>query len=321
VTEGTRTPDLQGHNPGAYKPRHEHPFLATGSDLQRRPLGDAARSRSLTPTAGGIPARYLTETVAFLTCSSRGPAPPKGGEKRTRSVRPDGRSGCDDERSRRQARERAGVRATVTDGAAVVGLEGYEDLLRVRALPDYRFIGAAQVRISPRDLDGLGVAIDVPDVNVESPSHLFDLPGVGGGPGVRAGGCRMSDRRLRAAAALAASEIDGLPRIDDRFGVWSRSLRDIARRRGCSPGTVQRHVQALRHAGVLVPDEHQPRQLLIDIARLTELHPTQPVTDPTTTDLGQPCRTRQVTEDLVAAIDALTCWTATATPPRNRAGW
>lgn len=66
------------------------------------------------------------------------------------------------------------MRVTTAEGSALVDLEGYGDLLRVRALPDYRFVGPAAVRVAARDLERLGVAVDEPAVDLELAGHLFD---------------------------------------------------------------------------------------------------------------------------------------------------
>lgn len=60
------------------------------------------------------------------------------------------------------------------DGTAVVDLERYEDLLTVRALPDYRFVGPAAVRVDARDLAHVGVVVAPPEVDIETAPHLFD---------------------------------------------------------------------------------------------------------------------------------------------------
>jgi biotin operon repressor len=85
------------------------------------------------------------------------------------------------------------------------------------------------------------------------------------------GGADHAPRRPpRTALALVLDELDNLPVVDGRHRLWPWSLRALARRRGTSPGTVHKHVQALRDAGVLVEDESQPSRTFVDIARLED---------------------------------------------------
>lgn len=73
-----------------------------------------------------------------------------------------------------QARPRQMKVNVSPDGSAVVDLERYEDLLTVRALPDYRFVGPASVRVDARDLAQVGVAVPAPEVDLDVAPHLFD---------------------------------------------------------------------------------------------------------------------------------------------------
>jgi hypothetical protein len=81
---------------------------------------------------------------------------------------------------------------------------------------------------------------------------------------------RRRRRPPRTALALVLDELDSLPVVDDRYRLWPWSLRAFARRRGTSPGTVHKHVQALRDTAVLVDDESQPGRLLVDTALLED---------------------------------------------------
>jgi hypothetical protein len=115
------------------------------------------------------------------------------------------------------------------------------------------------------------------------------------------------------ALALVIDELDSLPRVDERYRVWPWSLRDLARRRRCSPGTVHKHLRSLRLAGVLVDDDTS--RTMVDTARLrlegratgprrrsgippsrTRARPSEP---------AAPCRSGDV--DVLATIEALTC--------------
>jgi DNA methylase len=61
-----------------------------------------------------------------------------------------------------------------TSPLARLHLERYEDLLAVRALPDYRFVGAADVECDAADLAALGLAAPVETSTVDPAPHLFD---------------------------------------------------------------------------------------------------------------------------------------------------
>jgi hypothetical protein len=109
---------------------------------------------------------------------------------------------------------------------------------------------------------------------------------------------------------MVLDELDNLPVVDDRYRLWPWSLRALARRRGTSPGTVHKHVQSLRSAGVLVDDDHHPTRVLVDIARLRDLAgpgadggPPSEHAAPVVRALTSPADVRA---NLAWAIDALT---------------
>jgi hypothetical protein len=107
---------------------------------------------------------------------------------------------------------------------------------------------------------------------------------------------------------MVLEEFDNLPVVDDRYRLWPWSLRALARRRGTSPGTVHKHVQALRAAGVLVDDT--ARRTLVDTIRLSEL--ARPGIDGLAAERAVPAGRVErggpadVGANLVRAIDALT---------------
>lgn len=114
------------------------------------------------------------------------------------------------------------------------------------------------------------------------------------------------------ALALVLDELDSLPRVDDRYRVWPWSLRAVARRRRCSPGTVHKHLRSLRAAGVLVDDD--TGRTLVDTARLRLEAPTSGRRRRTGTPSSrvsarpsEPAVTRRSGDaDVLAAIEALT---------------
>jgi hypothetical protein len=71
------------------------------------------------------------------------------------------------------------------------------------------------------------------------------------------------------ALAMVLDELDRLPRVDGRYRLWPWSLRTLAQRRRCSPGTVHKHHQALSAAGVLVTDDQG--RALVDTVRLEDV--------------------------------------------------
>jgi hypothetical protein len=115
------------------------------------------------------------------------------------------------------------------------------------------------------------------------------------------------------ALALVLDELDNLPLVDDRYRVWPWSLRKVARRRRCSPGTVHKHLRSLRAAGVLVDDDMS--RTLVDTARLrldgsTTGHRRRSGTPTGRTRAlpSEPAATRPSGDvDVLAAIEGLTC--------------
>jgi hypothetical protein len=114
---------------------------------------------------------------------------------------------------------------------------------------------------------------------------------------------RRRRRPPRTALALVLDELHNLPVVDDRYRHWPWSLRALARRRGTSPGTVHKHVQALRATAVLVDDESQPGRLLVDTALLQDVRPL--VAQPVNSSTGPAAAARPAADHLVRAIDSL----------------
>ena len=63
---------------------------------------------------------------------------------------------------------------THPNGIATVVLQEYPDLLKVRTLPDYRFVGADTIECDAVDLEALGIETGVTQHDVRPGTHLFD---------------------------------------------------------------------------------------------------------------------------------------------------
>jgi hypothetical protein len=66
------------------------------------------------------------------------------------------------------------VQVAITGQRALVTLDAYPDLLKVRALPDYRFVGPTTIECDAADLALIGVAAEIDLATVAPASHLFD---------------------------------------------------------------------------------------------------------------------------------------------------
>jgi len=66
------------------------------------------------------------------------------------------------------------MRVETVGTTATVQLDEYPDLLKIRALPDYRFVGAQTIECDAADLADLGLAPDTKRTEVRPSAHLFD---------------------------------------------------------------------------------------------------------------------------------------------------
>lgn len=61
-----------------------------------------------------------------------------------------------------------------TDATARLVLEEYADMLKVRCLPDYRYVAAREVECDTADLETIGLGTKIDRTPIDVASHLFD---------------------------------------------------------------------------------------------------------------------------------------------------